>query len=157
MSYQRSDGEVSAIYRPRGEPEMDGPSSMSFVAPGRVTRRQFGLFRRDMAPHAGGPGPHFHRTYSESFYILFGTVRVYDGTEWLEASAGDFLYVPKGGIHAFKADSDEPSSMLILFAPGAARERYFIELDEIRTSGRTLSPRQWRELWARHDQYMVPD
>ena len=155
MSYQHSDGEVSAIYRPRAEPELGGPSPMSFVAPGRLTRRQFGLFRRDMAPHAGGPRAHFHRTYSESFYILAGTVRVYDGNEWREAAAGDFLYVPKGGIHAFSADSDEPSSMLILFAPGAARERYFIELDEIRTSGRKLSPRQWTELWARHDQYMV--
>lgn len=157
MSYQRTDGEVSAIYRPRAEtPDLPGPSaSMTFVAPGTVTRRQFGLFRRDMAPHAGGPKAHFHRTYSESFYVLAGTVRIFDGSSWVEASAGDFLYVPKGGIHAFSADSDEPSSMLILFAPGAARERYFIELDEVRRSGRTLSAREWQELWARHDQYMV--
>jgi quercetin dioxygenase-like cupin family protein len=154
MSYQRSDGEISATYWPLAEPELVGPKgSMSFVAPGRVTRRQFGLFRRDMEPHAGGPAAHFHRTYSESFYILAGTVRLYDGRTWLDATAGDFLYVPKGGIHAFSADSGEPSSMLILFAPGAGRERYFIELDEIRTSGRKLSARQWTELWARHDQH----
>jgi mannose-6-phosphate isomerase-like protein (cupin superfamily) len=101
------------------------------------------------------PHPHFHRTFSESFYVLSGTVRLYDGNAWLEATAGDFLYVPKGGIHAFSAETDEPSSMLILFAPGGARERYFIELDEIRRSGRKLSARQWTELWARHDQYMV--
>jgi quercetin dioxygenase-like cupin family protein len=156
MSYDGSDGEVSAIYRPHTKPDLAGPtSSMSFVAPGSVTRRQFGLFRRDMEPHAGGPGAHFHRTYSESFYVLAGTVRIYDGKAWVEATAGDFVYVPKGGIHAFSADSDEPSSMLILFAPGAARERYFIELEEIRTSGRKLSAREWTELWARHDQYMV--
>jgi quercetin dioxygenase-like cupin family protein len=156
MSYQRADGEISAVYRPVGEPELVGPnSSMAFVAPGRVTRRQFGLFRRDMAPHAGGPGAHFHRTYSESFYILSGTVRLYNGDLWVEATEGDFLYVPKGGIHAFSADSDEPSSMLILFAPGVARERYFIEIEEVRRSGRRLSAQEWTELWARHDQYMV--
>ncbi len=132
---------MSAIYRPAGEPDLQSPTNaMTFVAPGSVTRRQFGLFRRDMTPRAGGPKPHFHRTYSESFYILSGTVRVYDGTEWVEARTGDFLYVPKGGIHAFSADSDEPSSMLILFAPGAARERYFIELEEIRQSGRRSRP-----------------
>jgi hypothetical protein len=73
----------------------------------------------------------------------------------VEASRGDFLYVPKGGIHAFSADSDSPASMLILFAPGAARERYFQELEEVRRSGRLLTADEWRDLWARHDQTMV--
>jgi quercetin dioxygenase-like cupin family protein len=156
VSYQRPDGEISAIYRPLTEPDLVSPrGSMTFVAPGRITRGQFGVFRRDMEPHAGGPNPHFHRTYSESFFVLSGTVRLYDGRSWVEAGAGDFLIVPEGGIHAFSADSDEPSSMLILFAPGAARERYFIELAEIAKSGRTLTPEEWTELWARHDQYMA--
>jgi quercetin dioxygenase-like cupin family protein len=157
MSYQRSDGEISAIVRPMPQvADLVGPtSSMTFVAPGRLTRRQFGLFRRDMEPHAGGPNAHFHRTYSESFYVLSGAIRIFDGRDWIDAKGGDFVYVPKGGIHAFKAESDEPSSMLILFAPGAARERYFIELEEIRASGRTLTKREWAALWARHDQTMV--
>ena len=45
--------------------------------------------------------------------------------------------------------------MLILFAPGKARERYFLEVEKIRTSGRELTDDQWTELYARHDQYMV--
>lgn len=139
-----------------GAPDIAGTTgSMTFVAPGSVTRRQFGLFRRDMAPHAGGPDAHFHRTFSEAFYMLEGTVRFFDGTSWLEARAGDFLYVPKGGIHAFKADADQPASMLILFAPGIARERFFREMQEVGASGRRLSKREWAELYARHDQYMV--
>jgi quercetin dioxygenase-like cupin family protein len=157
MSYERSDGEISAVYRPLAAvPDLVGPTaSMTFLAPGSVTRRQFGIFRRDMQPRAGGPDAHIHRTFSESFYILSGTVRLYDGNAWLEASAGDFLYVPKGGIHAFSADSDEPASMLILFAPGPARERYYIEVEEIRRAGRKLTDREWTELWSRHDQYMA--
>jgi mannose-6-phosphate isomerase-like protein (cupin superfamily) len=157
MSYERKVGEVSAIFRDASAvPGLDGlKASMRFVAPGSVTRRQFGLFRRDMKPQAGGPDPHFHRTFSESFYVLGGTVRFYDGNAWVDASAGDFLYVPKGGIHAFSNDSDKPASMLILFAPGYARERYFIEVDEIARSGKELSDAEWTELYARHDQYMV--
>ena len=157
MSYERTDGEISAVYRPLAKvPDLVGPTaSTTFLAPGSLTRRQFGIFRRDMQPHAGGPDAHTHRTFSESFYVLKGTVRFYDGRDWVEATAGDFLYVPKGGIHAFKADSDEPSSMLILFAPGKARERFFRETDEIRASGRTLTEAQWTELYARHDQYMI--
>jgi quercetin dioxygenase-like cupin family protein len=157
MSFERSGGEISAEYRPLARvPELVGPTaSMTFVAPGSLTRRQFGLFRRDMKPHAGGPDAHIHRTFSESFYVLEGVVRFYDGRDWVEAKAGDFLYVPKGGIHAFSADSDQPASMLILFTPGKARERYFRETEEIRSSGRQLTDEQWTELYARHDQYMV--
>ena len=157
MSYEGDVGQVSAIFRDASPVQgVRGPkASMLFVAPGSVTRRQFGLFRRDMKPRSGGPDAHFHRTFSESFYVLRGTVRFYDGQGWVDATAGDFLYVPKGGIHAFSNDSDKPASMLILFAPGFARERYFIEVDEIARSGRQLSDAEWTELWARHDQYMV--
>ncbi len=157
MSFDRTDGEISAVYRPLATvPDQVGPTaSMTFLAPGSLTRRQFGIFRRDMKPGAGRPDAHIHRTFSESFYILEGRVRMYDGREWVEARAGDFLYVPKGGIHAFSADSDKPASMLILFAPGKAREGFFLEMEEIRASGRKLTDRQWTELYARHDQYMV--
>ena len=43
---------------------------------------------------AGGANPHYHRTISESFFVLSGTVRLYDGARWFDAVAGDFAYVP---------------------------------------------------------------
>jgi hypothetical protein len=45
--------------------------------------------------------------------------------------------------------------MLILFAPGAPREEYFEELDQIRRSGRRLSAEEWTDLYARHDTFML--
>ena len=71
------------------------------------------------------------------------------------ATAGDFMFVPQGGIHAFNNSSDTPSSLLILFAPGIPRERYFIELAEIVKSGRRLNAPEWADFYARHDQFMV--
>lgn len=106
-----------------------------------------------MPPRSGGPGAHFHKTFSESFYVMSGTVRLYDGESWVNATNGDFLYVPEGGVHAFRNDGGEPASMLILFAPGAAREAYFRELAEIDAAGRQLSEDEWTALFARHDQY----
>ena len=47
--------------------------------------------------------------------------------------------------------------MLILFAPGTPREDFFKELADISSSGRELSPSQWTDLYARHDQFMVPE
>jgi len=156
MSYAGT-GETSAVLRQAIEvlPLVRQTTSVRFIAPGSLTRGEFGLFRWDMKPRAGGPAAHFHRAFSESFYILSGTVRLYDGAHWAEAAAGDFLYVPEGGVHAFQNDTDADASMLILFSPGAPRERYFQELAEIEEAGRRLSPAEWAELYARHDQIMI--
>jgi mannose-6-phosphate isomerase-like protein (cupin superfamily) len=157
MSYQ-GDGEISAVYRPADAVDrlqVSATTTGSLIAPGSLTAGRYGLFKWDMQGQAGGAGAHFHRTFSESFFILSGTVRLYNGDKWVDASAGDFLYVPEGGIHGFRNEADEAASMLILFAPGPPRERYFQELAEITASGRQLSDEEWTELFTRHDQYMV--
>lgn len=157
MTYLRSNGEISAELHARDE--VDGltyqtsGTHVRFVAPGSVTRGQFGLFEWNMQPRTGGATPHFHRKISESFFVMSGLVEFYDGSRWVPGRAGDFLYVPMGGIHGFRAPSDEPSSMLILFAPGAPRENYFRALAEIRQSGRTMTEDEWAEFLAQHDQY----
>lgn len=157
MSYELDAGEVSAVYRPGPEiPRLERPKTvMTFVAPGSVTEGRYGLFRFDMRPRSGGPKAHFHRTFSESFYVLDGTVRLFDGADWVSATAGDFLHVPEGGIHAFRNEGDAPASMLILFAPGAPRENYFREAAELAESGRRVTAEERAAFLARHDQYMV--
>jgi len=159
MSYEPDSGEASAVLRRDAEiPGLVRPTTRTrFVAPGSVTGGRYGLFRWEMDPGANGPSPHFHRTFSESFYILEGTVRLYDGREWVAATAGDFLQVPEGGVHAFdNHGSSEPAAMLILFAPAPPREEYFIGLAEIADSGRKLTPEEMTAFLAKHDQYAVP-
>lgn len=150
-------GAVNATYRPADTPpELEGPKTTAkFLATGSLTGDRFGLFQWDMTPGSGGPGAHYHKTFSESFYVLDGTVRLFDGERWVDAVRGDYLYVPENGVHAFRNDSDEPASMLILFAPGPPRERYFLESAEIARSGRTLTDEERTEFLARHDQFMV--
>ncbi len=106
------------------ESELTYPSgnTVDYLATGATTGGRFGLYRWNMAPEPSGPGPHFHRTMTESFFVLEGTVRLFDGTAWSDAGAGDFLHVPEGGVHGFRNESGEPASMLILFSPGAPRE-----------------------------------
>ncbi|GAB4050388.1 cupin domain-containing protein [Catellatospora paridis] len=106
-----------------------------------------------MPARVGQADPHFHRTFSESFYVVSGTVRLYNGSSWIDGQPGDFLHVPEGGVHGFRNDSDAEASMLILFAPGIARETYFRELADISATGRQLSEEEWTDLLARHDQY----
>jgi mannose-6-phosphate isomerase-like protein (cupin superfamily) len=153
------DGDVSAQLHGRDAVESltftTSGTHVRFVAPGSATGGQYGLFEWNMRPRTGGATAHFHRTFSEAFFVTAGTVEFYNGDGWTPATAGDFLYVPMGGVHGFRAMSDEPSSMLILFAPGAPREQYFRELAEQRASGLTLTDEEQAAFLARHDQYAV--
>ena len=47
-----------------------------YLATGAATGGEFGLYRIDMPAHGMGPKTHFHRTMSESFFILTGSVRL---------------------------------------------------------------------------------
>ena len=133
-TYLGSTGEVTAQFRPVDTPPelaRPGGGAASYLATGASTGGKFGLFRWDMGTQPGGADPHFHRTISESFFVISGSVQLYDGSSWLEGRPGDFVYVPEGGLHGFRNESGLPASMLILFAPGAPREAYFEGLVEL--------------------------
>lgn len=154
--YQGKDGEASAVITPNGtEPDLVRTSGtkVHYLATGGDTDGLFGLYRWAMGPAPGGADPHFHRTLSESFYVLTGNVRLFDGTKWTDAEQGDFMYVPPGGIHAFDNRSGEPASMLILFAPGAPREEYFEGLNHLAH----MSEEERIEFFIAHDNIYVTE
>jgi mannose-6-phosphate isomerase-like protein (cupin superfamily) len=159
VEYDGEGGEKNAWVRPAtAPPELDlGPlGGAHYLATGDQTGGKFGLYRWNMGPDPSGPAPHFHRTITESFFVLDGTVRVYDGKAWTDAGPGDFLHVPEGGIHAFRNESGVPASMLILFTPGAPREDYFETLaDAARRDA--MDAHAWAEFFDRHDTYWVKD
>lgn len=151
-------GTTDATFRPASTPPelpFVAGGSASYLATAASTGGEYGLFRWDMSESPGGPDAHFHRTMSESFFVLDGVVLLYDGRRWLEGRPGDFLYVPVGGVHAFRNVSG-PASMLMLFAPGAPRETYFEELAGLDPGTRTaMTDADWSALYARHDQVEV--
>jgi mannose-6-phosphate isomerase-like protein (cupin superfamily) len=155
--YLDDGGEVSArLRRADAEPELRHASggSCSYLATGESTEGAFGLYRWDMGPVPSGPAAHFHRSISESFFVLSGVVRLYDGAAWQEAGPGNFLYVPEGGIHAFRNESGVPASMLILFAPGAPREDYFETLSDV-ARREAMDDDARTEFFLRHDTFWV--
>jgi quercetin dioxygenase-like cupin family protein len=130
-------------------------SALRMVAPGSETAGRFGLVEYRLAPRSPGAAPHYHQTFSESFYVLSGRLTVYADGAWRPYSAGDFALVHEHGVHGFRNDGDEPADFLILFAPGIAREHFFAEMAELRRSGRTPTPEEMTAFYARHDQVMV--
>lgn len=151
--YDGETGEVSATIHPStAEPDLVYPNGnrVTYLARGEATGGLFGLYRWEFSEAVSGPGPHFHRTLAESFYILSGSVAVYDGDAWVATQPGDFLHVAPGGIHGFRNESGEPASMLLHFAPGAPREAYFEGLDRL-ARGEEWTPEEYDAFMLEHD------
>ena len=150
-------GEATATYRPAStEPDLMYKTGTrgSLLATGEMTRGLFGLYLWEMPAAGAGPGPHFHRTMQESFFVVSGTIKIYDGQEWRATRPGDFIHVPEGGIHGFRNDSDEPASLLIHFAPGAPREEYFAENARMSYEGR-MTDEEMAAFYLRHDNHFL--
>lgn len=155
--YDGESGEASAVLRRHdAQPEITYASggTASYLATRLTTSGQYGLYRWDMSPTRSGPDPHFHRTISEAFYVLAGSVRLFDGREWITADPGDFLFVPEGGVHGFRNESGADASMLILFAPGADREDYFETLARV-GRGMAMSDDERTAFMLRHDTFWI--
>ena len=155
--YLGDGGEVSAVVRPATAPrdlDFGVLGGAGYLATGASTNGQFGLYKWDMGAEPTGPAPHYHRSITESFYVLSGAVRLHDGNGWVDATEGDFLYVPQGGVHGFRNESGAPASMLLLFTPGAPREDYFETLaDAARRDA--MTQQEWAEFFLRHDTFWV--
>jgi mannose-6-phosphate isomerase-like protein (cupin superfamily) len=152
-----ANGEATARFRPADTPpELPRPGgAASFLATGASTGGKFGLYRWDMGPQPAGADAHFHRTFTESFFVLSGQVRLYDGKTWFDAHPGDFDFVPEGGLHGFRNESGEPASLLILFAPGAPREAYFEGLVELAEGRWKPSEEELKAFFVEHDNIYV--
>src|SRR5918999_5773181 len=99
--YDADSGEISATIRGTDtEPEIAYPNGnrVRLLATGSSTGGLFGLYRWEFSPAVSGPGSHFHKTMTESFYILGGEVSIFDGREWRSAGPGGFMHLPAGGV-----------------------------------------------------------
>jgi mannose-6-phosphate isomerase-like protein (cupin superfamily) len=152
--YHGTEGKVSATFRP-ADADADiayaSGGTAHYLATGATTGGKFGLYRWNMSAQPTGPGPHFHRTMTESFFVIDGIVRIFNGDRWIDARPGDFVHVPEGGLHGFRNESGAPASMLILFSPGAPREGYFEGLPEL--AGK--SEEEKLAFYLEHDNYWV--
>lgn len=103
-----------------------GPGNqLTFLVTGEETGGAFFMAEGLVLP-GGGPPPHIHSREDESFYLLEGTLTVQIGDRTLQASPGDFVYLPRGIAHFFRNAGKESARMLVTATP-AGLEKYFEE------------------------------
>lgn len=78
-----------------------------------------------LVPPGGGPGPHSHADFQESFYVIEGEVEVKSEAGTYTASKGAYVVIPKGGIvHCFKNKSDKLAHLLCTVVPSGLEEMF---------------------------------
>ncbi|MGZ3409293.1 MAG: cupin domain-containing protein [Xanthobacteraceae bacterium] len=70
-----------------------------------------------IVPPGGGPPPHLHWREDEYFYLIEGSLSLTIGARTVTASAGDFVAIPRGCVHAFHNNGDGLARMLAVFTP----------------------------------------
>jgi quercetin dioxygenase-like cupin family protein len=89
----------------------------TFLQTSEETEGERTLIEIEVAP-GGGPKPHYHKTYTEHFEVLDGTLEVLVGRETRALSAGQKVVVPRNTLHRFRNATDETVRFLTEMRPG---------------------------------------
>ena len=78
-----------------------------------------------------GPPLHVHDREDECFYVLDGVLSVRCGGDAFDATAGSFVFLPRGRPHQFRA-REQPARLLLIAVPGGI-EDYFRQINNATT------------------------
>jgi quercetin dioxygenase-like cupin family protein len=108
-------------------PTLLGPSeTLKILITGVETGGELLMVETTVEPGGGTP-PHIHHREDESFYVLEGSLTLNVGDKTMEATAGDFIRLPRDLAHWFQNTSQEPAKVLITITP-AGLEKFFEEV-----------------------------
>jgi mannose-6-phosphate isomerase-like protein (cupin superfamily) len=106
-----------------------GPEGLTLKASGADTGGAIGLLE-GATPPGFGPPRHIHHRSDELFYVLDGDFQFLVGEQMVSATAGSFVFIPRGTVHAPKIVGDRPGRAIVAFVPGG-EERAFDEFAEL--------------------------
>ena len=104
---------------------------LRFLCDSRETGGAWSLFEEDV-PLGEGPPPHRH-DWDEAYYVLEGEVDFHIEGQLVKSRKGDFNYLPRNTVHAFKGASEAPARVLIFAAPAHASDFFEEVNDQVRS------------------------
>ena len=103
--------------------------SYRIVIPGKATGGAYAVIEM-LVPPGGGPGPHAHAGFQESFYVLDGEVEIKTEDGTFTAEKGAFVNIPLGGlVHFFKNKTDKVAHLWCVVVP-AGLDDFFEEIGQ---------------------------
>ncbi|MBC3785505.1 cupin domain-containing protein [Spirosoma utsteinense] len=140
-----------------------GGSTYRILVSGKDTAGAFATIDM-LIPPGGGPGPHAHAAFEESFYVIEGEIEVKSEFGQYVAAKGSFITIPKGGVvHSFKNKTSQTAHLLCTVVP-AGLEMLFEEIGQPVATGQFLPPpvldadtiRKLQDTAEKHGQQVFP-
>ncbi|MDQ2718766.1 MAG: cupin domain-containing protein [Bacteroidota bacterium] len=101
--------------------------SYRVVISGKETEGAYAVIEM-LVPPGGGPGPHSHEAFEETFHVLDGEVEIKTEDGTFTAAKGSFATIPTGGLaHFFKNKTDKVARLWCVVVP-AGLEDFFAEV-----------------------------
>src|SRR5215203_5345166 len=110
-----------------------GMDAITLIATSEETGGSIGVFE-DISSPGDGPPRHVHYGSDELFYVLEGEFLLLVGERQESVSAGTYVFVPRGTVHAYKVIGTERGRLLMAFIPGGP-ERLAEEFVKLSTEG----------------------
>ena len=86
------------------------------------------MFEMTVHPNSRMPVAHYHESWDETVYGLSGVMSFRVGGRDVTIGPGETLFVPRGVVHAFSNDTQEPATCLAVLTPGVLGPGYFREV-----------------------------
>jgi quercetin dioxygenase-like cupin family protein len=104
---------------------------LRFLCDAKDTDGAWSLMEEEI-PVGHGPPPHRH-DWDEAYYVIEGALDFAIDGKPVRIERGDFTYLPRNTVHAFKGASQTPARVLIFAAP-AHSSAFFEDVNrEVRT------------------------
>ena len=105
---------------------------------GKSTHDAYSLFEYAIPPETNGPPPHVHTREDESFICLAGRLDVHLGGKDYTMEHGDYMYLPRDIVHAFRNPYAEESRVISVVSP-AGLENYYQALADMPPGPKDIS------------------
>ena len=123
----RSLEDIHVVQPGRGDSVELGGIGADFKLDGEVTLGSYSIVEHPLAPGALVP-PHAHANEDEAMYVIVGEIGARVGDTVLpEASAGTYIFKPRGIPHTFWNAGAVPARIMHILSPSGF-ETYFREL-----------------------------
>ena len=130
----------STVWWVRGDVRMTetirvGGLELKFLQTPDETAGSITMFEMIAYPHAKMPVAHFHESWEEAAYGISGSITWRINGEEIVTGPGQAVFIPRGVVHGFRNDTQEPARCLCILTPGVLGPDYFREIGALLADG----------------------
>jgi quercetin dioxygenase-like cupin family protein len=125
-----------------------GQMTIRYLRDGSASQ-EMGTFELTVPPGSNVPPPHSHSANDEFIYVLEGVLRYRVDEDERDLSAGQWMFTPRGSVHAFSNPHSAPARALVTNTPDIGAQ-YFLEVAAVVKPGGPPDKARLLEIMTRY-------